>query len=190
MPLKVDSLLTNSIVLNGTQLIGSKPIVGKINTETTYTSVGSTEVVIDSLLIPANTINGFMFPYYGVFLGCDTSSYSDLIIKVYVSPKMSIEGLTPFHQETINDLPSVTISSEFYESYGASPSLSNVNLLEFIGNKMNVLLNDGGLDPVYSTLSIDNFDVSKDLYIIVTAEKIGVTIGVTSLSMFLSTVGK
>lgn len=186
MPLNVDKISTGSLSVNGNEITGnggsSDFIIGKINVNPPYVTIDSTEQIIETFLLTKNTLTGFKFPGFDFTLDSDTSTYNDLIIKLYVNEINSIDGLTPLYQETFNNEYSPNGGGQLLQAYYSSGFPSNVNSLEFNTNTVKVLYYDNVAYRYYSE-SFENFDVSKDQYIIVTAEKIGSTLNVRPLSL-------
>jgi hypothetical protein len=185
MPLKVNSLFTNSIVLNGAELTNTIPsLIGKINYDNPYIIVSSAETILDTFVIPANTFGGISYlPQYSINLDCENGTYDDLIIRMYVTDTETINPFFAFHQETFSNTNSPVIYGDFVSAANTSPSISNVSVLDFVADKIYVLSDDGNLNIKFSVNVYENFDVSKDLYITVTAEKLGTTLGVKSLAV-------
>ena len=187
MPLNVDKISTGSLSVNGTEITGGDSFnvaLGKINLNPLYVTVNSTESLIESILIPKNTLTGISFPSFQFALDTDTNTYVDLIIKVYVSESLSFDGLIPLYQETWKDNYAPNGYGELLQAYFASGFPSNFNSLEFDANTVKVLYYDDVAYRYYSEV-FENFDVSKDLYILVTAEKLGSSINVRPLSLSL-----
>lgn len=188
MPLNVDKIETIKLYVDGTEITGdggsSNFALGKINVNPLYVTVNSTESLIESILIPKNKLTGINFPNFQFVLDTDTNSYVDLIIKVYVSETLSFDGLVPLYQETWKNDYAPNGNGQLLQAYFASGFPSNVNSLEFDTNTVKVLYYDNVSYRYYSEV-FENFDVSKDLYILVTAEKLGSPIKVGSLSLSL-----
>ena len=187
MPLNVDKISTGSLSVNGIEITGGDSFnftLGKINLNPLYVTVNSTESLIESILIPKNRLTGINFPNFQFALDTDTNTYVDLIIKVYVSETLSFDGLVPLYQETWEDNYAPNGYGELLQAYFASGFPSNVNSLEFDANTVKVLYYDNVSYRYYSEV-FENFDVSKDLYILVTAEKLGLSINVRPLSLSL-----
>lgn len=243
MPLKVDSLVANSItsnviIMEGSPIGGTNLFPGKINDTNVFTQVGTSEMKLDSLMVPANSIQGVLegFPYFSVIVernlppknGDETAKekLGQLILKLYVSETDSIDGLTPFYQITSEQTiinPSGIMLPAYYDSgfpgYGS--------LVQYDKNKIKILYNngynstltataqdggdkptmsgdngsvivipgDGGGIPViggqsYTIQTFDNYDVSKNQYLIVTAQATEGQIEAKTLSMVVSLFGR
>jgi len=189
MPLQIDRLIATSvdaqtITSNGAPVGGSPLFIANINTGSTYTTISSTETIVGTLFVPANSIKGVAYPYITVDLKA-ISAYSDnIIIKIYVGDTPSIDGLIPIRQETI-DKQSISIGTSFIEGYGASGFPGSLKYVEYVKDKMIIQ----SYDPNSETDQVgvfDNFDVSKNLYVTITAEKIGNPIDILFLSTVLS----
>jgi hypothetical protein len=195
MPLQIDRLIATSIdaqtITSNGAIVGgqSSLFFGEIITGATYTNISSTETIVKSILLPANTIKGIAFPYFSIILDVDTTTFSDLIIKLYVNETPSIDGISPIIQTTTNNLSFIDLNGQLIQAYYASGFPSSVSLLDFQKNKLIVQSQDS-LTYKYNVDIFDNFDVSKDLYLIVTAEKIGSPMGVSVLSYIISSIGK
>lgn len=195
MPLQIDRLIATSvdaqtITSNGAPVGGQSSLFfGEIITGATYTTVTSTETIVGSTLMPANTIKGISYPpYLEVAVNVDAGMYEDLILKFYVSETPSIDGITPLEQRTFNDEPGINFGVQLFEAYNNSAYPGGFNFMEFKKNKL--IVQSTNLTGGFKVDIFDNFDVSKDLYLTVTAEKLGSPVGVSIISFIMAPFGK
>jgi hypothetical protein len=148
--------------------------LGKITSpsEQPITLGQNTETIVGDYLIPANRLNGIGFPNWSATLDFSTDQWEDMLamFKVYITEEQgNIEGLTPLYQETFDPAMYAQREQALCTGYGASGFPTELNGIEYIGDKIRVLYFDNNSYRYYVT-EFDNFDVTKDLYLTVTLE--------------------
>lgn len=176
------------ITLNGASIQPST--IGNIYPDEVYQTITDTEVIVETLLIPANFINGFQTssPFIGFNAKLNEESYSGLTLRVYVNIVPTIGGELITEQEYPSQFMviggGISLNSQLLSQN------VDVNVYNIIYNKNQVLVYGGGntMDS-NSVYTFDNFDVSIDQYVIVTAQKSNTPIGLYTQVITVSSIG-
>jgi len=203
MPLNIDSITTEKLSLNNQEvnLNGIGITYQKLNKNWSYTTVGATEIVIDSILVPANFSCGNLTPYVNFIGNLDTDRYENLTFKIYLNESPVLDGNETLISSDNRVLPAsdfgvidgpIQIGGSSTFSFGASfldNILSNISYSYIEQNKTTVdyLESSQVLGGNYTFGSVETYDCTKQYYAILTATASNV--GVASLVVTLDKSG-
>lgn len=208
MPLQIDSLIASkiesqTITIQGAPASVLPTYIGDIYADKQFTTIAQTETAIETLLVPANFLSGLQdsFPYFNVVTETSTSGYSNLTLRVYVSPTTSFTDGIALYQETFELSTQPQLTGTFLNPTLESNTVLRPLAVKYDGSKISIIsqaLNkyatqsefeyqiplDGtavakGNDYVISTY--DNFDVTTNQYLIITAEMKSNSVGVKTI---------
>jgi hypothetical protein len=199
MPLNVDTLKSGSLVVNNQEVnvSGIGTTYQKLNKNWSYITVGTTEIVIDSILVPASFSCGNLTPYVNFIGNVDTDQYENLTFKIYLNERPVLDGnetlissdrrATQAPDFGVIDGPILIGNTTF--SFGASfldNILSNIFYSYKEQNKTTIdyLESNGILGGNYTFGSVETYDCTNQYYAILTATASNV--GVASLAVTLN----
>ena len=206
MPLNVDVLGTGLLVVNNQEVnvSGIGTTYQKLNKNWSYITVGTTEVVIDSILVPASFSCGNLTPYVNFTGNINTDNSPDLTFKIYLNERPVLGGnetlissdnrVIPGPDFGVIDkpipVPDFGVGRGNTFGFGASfldNILSNISYSYKEQNKTTVdYLEQPQLNGAnYSFNSVETYDCTKQYYAILTATKIGDSLDVASLVVTL-----
>lgn len=202
MPFVIDNIVTEKLSLNNQEvnLNGIGITYQKLNKNWSYTTVGATEIVIDSILVPANFSCGSLTPYVNFIGNLDTNEYENLTFKIYLNESPVLDGneilisrpdIRAEQEVGVADVP-IGIGSSSTFSFGASfldNILSNISYSYIEQNKTTIdyLESSQVLGGNYTFGSVETYDCTKQYYAILTASASNV--GVASLVVTLDKSG-
>jgi len=220
MPLQIDSLIASkiesqTITIQGAPASVLPTYIGDIYADKQFTTIAQTETAIETLLVPANFLSGLQdsVPYFNIVTETSTIGYTNLVLRVYVSPTSSFNDGVVLYQETFEDAqenvspvqPIVRSSNQqqlngvFLSSILESNFSISILAIKYENTKISIIGNldraaqaESTLDFVispdlpakasgYQVSTFDNFDVTTNQYLIVTAENSRAQIGIKTI---------
>jgi hypothetical protein len=159
MPLNVDALGTGSLVVNNQEVnvSGIGTTYQKLNKNWSYITVGATEIVIDSILVPVSFSCGNLTPYVNFTGNIDTDRYENLTFKIYLNERPVLDG----NETLISSDNRVLPASDFGVIDGQKPDFGVIDGPIQIGTSTTFNFGASFLDKILFNISYSYKEQNK-----------------------------